>query len=30
MILVQHLLRKLDVGSRVNLAVIAAAHGLGD
>ncbi len=26
---VQHVLRKLDVGSRVNAAVIAAAHGLG-
>ncbi|MBX3621977.1 MAG: response regulator transcription factor [Rhizobacter sp.] len=25
---VQHVLRKLDVGSRVNAAVIAAAHGL--
>jgi len=26
---VQHVLRKLDVSSRVNAAVIAAAHGLG-
>ncbi|MBC7993661.1 MAG: response regulator [Rhizobacter sp.] len=26
---VQHVLRKLDVGSRVNAAVIAAAHGMG-
>jgi two-component system nitrate/nitrite response regulator NarL len=26
---VQHVLRKLDVGSRVNAAVIATAHGLG-
>jgi two-component system, NarL family, nitrate/nitrite response regulator NarL len=26
---VQHVLRKLDVGSRVNAAVIAASHGLG-